>query len=101
MVQVVLTAVFAVLMLNLVAAAAAAVRQSSSWLLVILLTGTTGAAAVSVLAVMAGDSGRFVDAALVLTATASVTAAVRAALIRAALVRGRGGASAADVGEPA
>lgn len=96
MVQVVLTAVFAVLMLNLIAAAVVAVRQSSSWLLVILLTGTTGAAAVAVLAVMAGDSGRFIDAALVLTATAAVTAAVRAALIR-----GRGEASAAGVGEPA
>lgn len=84
MVQVVLTAVFAVLMLNLVAAAAAAVRQSSSWLLVVLLGTTTGAAAVAVLAVLAdtGDSGRFIDAALVLTGTAAVTAAARAALLR-------------------
>lgn len=96
MVQVVLSAVFAVLMLNLVVAAVVAVRQSSSWLLVVLLAGTTGAAAVSVLAVLEADSGRFLDAALVLTATASVTAAVRAALIRS-----RGETAEESMGEPA
>ena len=82
MVQVMLTVAFTVLMLNLLVAGVVGVRQSSSWLLVILLAATTGAAAVSVLAVLDGGSLRFLDAALVLTGTAAVTAAVRAAQVR-------------------
>lgn len=82
MVQTVLTVVFTVLILNLLAAGVVAVRQSFSWLLVILLTATTGAAAAAVLAVLAGGDVRFLDTALVLTATAAVTAAVRGALLR-------------------
>lgn len=86
MVEGVLTVVFAVLLLNLVVALAVCARRglADSWLLVILLAGTTGAALTAVLAVLADDGSRYLDVALVLTGTAAVTAAVRAALPRRA-----------------
>ncbi|WP_146340725.1 hypothetical protein [Nesterenkonia sp. NBAIMH1] len=88
MVETVLAAVFVVLVLNLVAALVicARRRRAGSWLLVILLAGTSGAALAGILAVTAEDGERYFDVALVLTGTAAVTAAVRAALPNA---RGR------------
>ncbi|WP_147103530.1 hypothetical protein [Nesterenkonia populi] len=84
MAEAVLTVVFAVLLLNLLAALLVCARRgmAGSWLLVILLAGTTGAALTGILAVLSDDGRRFLDVALVLTGTAAVTAAVRAALPR-------------------
>jgi peptidoglycan/LPS O-acetylase OafA/YrhL len=77
-----------VLLLNIGAALFAFVRRgfSEDWLLVVLLSGTTGAAVVALLIVLApllADSPdppfRLVDVAVILTGTAALTAAVRAA----------------------
>lgn len=77
-----------VLLLNIGIAVFAFVRQgfNENWLLVVLLAGTTGAAVVALLIVLApliGDAAepplRLMDVAVILTGTAALTAAVRAA----------------------
>lgn len=78
--EILLTAVCAVLLLNLLVAGISAVRRNpSSWLLVVLLAGTVGAATAAVMAVLE-DNTRYLDVALVLTGTAAITAAVQAAM---------------------
>lgn len=83
-VEAVLTAVVVLLLLNFAAALAVFARRrlAGSWLLVVLLTGTTGAALAAVIALLTPEGERFADVALVLTGTAAVTAAVRAAAER-------------------
>lgn len=77
-----------VLLLNIGAALFAFVRRgfSEDWLLVVLLSGTTGAGLVALLIVLESLLGnpldppfRWMDVALILTGTAALTAAVRAA----------------------
>lgn len=81
--EILLTVVCAVLLLNLLIAGITMVRRHpSSWLLVVLLAGTVGAATAAVMAVIDGGNERYLDVALVLTGTAVVTAAVRAAMHR-------------------
>lgn len=76
--EVVLIAVFVLLLLNLVTALLLTARRAGSWLLLILLTGTTGTALIALLAVLTDDgSHRFVEAALVLMGLTALTAAVR------------------------
>lgn len=77
-----LLVVFGVLLINLLVAVIASARGSrtESWLLVILLSGTTGAALVAVLTVLAGaEQTRMLDVGLILVGLAALTAAVRAA----------------------
>lgn len=83
MTQVVLSAVCLLLIINVMVALIVEARRRTapSWLLVILLSGTTGAAIVAVLSVLAGYSHRLLDVALVLTSTAAITALVRARFV--------------------
>lgn len=82
------TACLVVLLLNIGAALFAFARRgfSEDWLLVVLLSGTTGAGVVALLVVVGSIQGdplnppfRWADVALILTGTAALTAAVRAA----------------------
>lgn len=84
----VLVAVLIILLLNFGTALFAFARRgfSENWLLVVLLTGTTGAGMVALLIVLESLLGenlsppfRLLDVALILTGTAALTAAVRAA----------------------
>lgn len=79
--QVILTGVAVVLIVNVCLAIVAIARraQPGSWLLVLLLSGTTGAATIAVLGLVAsGDSSRFVDVGLIFTALAAISAVVAA-----------------------
>ncbi|WP_150463209.1 hypothetical protein [Nesterenkonia ebinurensis] len=85
---VILSVVLIVLLLNFLVALFAFARRgfSENWLLVVLLTGTTGAGMVALLIVLESILGeslnppfRLLDVALILTGTAALTAAVRAA----------------------
>ncbi|TLP79844.1 hypothetical protein [Nesterenkonia sphaerica] len=82
------TTCLVVLVVNIVAALLAFLRRgfNEDWLLVVLLSGTTGAAVVVLVIVLVPlVSGspepplRLVDVAVILTGTAALTAAVRAA----------------------
>lgn len=99
MAELVLSVIFAVLMLNLVLAVVSCAHrgQADSWLLVVLLAGTTGAAAAAVLAVLA-QNPRFLDVAVVLTGTAALTAAVRAS-VRRRRTTGTAGAAGQQTGK--
>jgi len=83
----VLLGVFVVLVANYVVALIVFARRglAANWLLVILLTGTTGAGLAAVFAVLAEDSSRYVDVALVFTGTAAIAAAVRSGITTSAV----------------
>ncbi|GAB3190562.1 hypothetical protein [Nesterenkonia suensis] len=103
MLDLILIAVFLVLLVNLVVAALVGTRQRSrdSWLLIVLLSGTTGAALTAVLtAVLALSVSpsdlRMLEVGLILTALAALTAAVRTVgLRRSSPQAGRGSADGA------
>lgn len=85
MLDLILIAVFLVLLVNLVVAALVGTRQRGrdSWLLIVLLSGTTGAALTAVLALSASPPDlRMLDVGLILTALAALTAAVRTVGLR-------------------
>lgn len=85
MYETILTVVAVVLVLNLVVAFTATARRKvgDRWLLAILLSGTSGAAFIALLTVLAtgmGDDGaasRFIDVAVVFIGLTALTAAVR------------------------
>lgn len=80
MFEILLTAVFVLLIVNVVVAFIVTARRpvSDRWLLSLLLSGTSGAALVVLLTVILGAaaSSRFLDVAVVLIGLASLTAAV-------------------------
>ncbi|MCT1616540.1 hypothetical protein [Kocuria marina] len=81
MFEILLTAVFVVLLVNVVVAFVVTARRpvTDRWLLSLLLSGTTGAALVVLLTLLLGPaaSSRFPDVAVVLIGLAALTAAVR------------------------
>lgn len=81
MFDILLTAVFVLLLVNVTIAfvVTARTRIADRWQLSLLLAGTSGAALVLVLSMLLGPaaSSRFVDVAVVLIGLASLTAAVR------------------------
>ncbi|MGK4218243.1 hypothetical protein [Kocuria marina] len=95
MFEILLTAVFVVLLVNVVVAFVVTARRpvTDRWLLSLLLSGTTGAALVVLLTVLLGPaaSSRFPDVAVVLIGLAALTAAVRLTAARTtATARGAG-----------
>lgn len=85
MLEIVMTVICIVLLLNLVIAMIVMGRRSrgDSWLLALLLTGTTGAAVAAMIAVTVSDQpARFVDLSLVLMGLASLPVVMRMMLNR-------------------
>lgn len=87
-IMVILAIVLVILLANFLAALVSFVRRgfNENWLLVVVLAGTTGAAVVAILVMLQtllGESltapSRLLDVAVILTGTAALTAAVRAA----------------------
>lgn len=82
MLQFVAVAVVVLLIANVVTALVVSARRRilDRWLLTVLLTGTSGAAIIATLTLLAGAGARrFLDVAVVLIALTALTAAVRIA----------------------